>query len=102
MISLLKKIFFRYQQFLWYAGQAKSEYGKIGSWVPETLMIMTYLTVKGVEIKPWYIPIAYLSLLVIAALVGKILATIGVVKYVTKLGNEHNEDLQKIIKLLEK
>lgn len=87
---------------MWYAGQTKSEYGKIGSWVPETLMLLTYLTVKGVEVKPWYIPLAYFLLMIVAALVGKFLVVIGVVKYTTALGNEHNEDLQKIIKLLEK
>ncbi len=87
---------------MWYAGQTKSEYGKIGSWIPETLMLMTYLSVKGIDIVWWQIPVAYMILMILAALIGKFLVVIGVTKYVTTLGNDHNPEIQEIIKLLKK
>jgi len=82
---------------MFYAGQTKGEYGKIGSWIPETLMVMTYLTVKGISVKWWYIPIAYLILMSVAAVIGKLLLMTGVLKYVNKINNSHNEEITEIL-----
>jgi len=87
---------------MFYAAQTKGEYGKIGSWVPEALMIMTFLAVKGVVLEWWYVPIAYVGLLLIAAVIGKFLLATGVLKYVTKINNEHNPELQEILSILKK
>ena len=97
----LKKIFFIYQNLMWYAGQARGEYAKLGSFIPETLMIITYFTVRGIDIKIWHIPLAYLAIMMLAVVIGKFLVVIGVAKYNATLGNTHNPELQKILTILE-
>jgi hypothetical protein len=101
-MDFLKKIFFSYQKVCWYVNLAKGEYAKVGSFIPETLMVMTYLTVQGVKIESWYIPIFYLLIMGVAAIIGVFLAKIGVAKYNTTLGNAHNEELTRILSLTEK
>ena len=92
----LKTLFLFYQRGMWYTNQAKGEYAKIGSFIPETLMIMTYLTVKGIEVKGWYVPLAYLLLMVIAAGLGKFFVLIGVTRYNNSLSNDHNAEIMGI------
>lgn len=101
-MAILKWLFFKYQRALWYAGQAKSEYGKIGSWIPETLMLLTYLTVNGFKVQVWHIVIAYIILIILAALIGKFFVVIGVTKYTTSLGNEHNPELTEVLERIKK
>jgi len=98
---MIKLLFFKYQKVMFYVAQAKGEYGKVGSFIPETLAIMTYLSVKGIDIKWWFIPIGYALIILIAAIIGKILDLIGVVRYNQTLGNKRNEELQAIIQDLQ-
>lgn len=100
-MELLKKLFFSYQRLAWYINQAKGEYAKFGSFIPETLMIMTYLSVKGVKVETWHIPFFYVLVMIVAALIGKTLDLVGVVRYNQSLGNKRNDELIKILKDLE-
>lgn len=99
---MLKKLFFSYQRLFWYVGQAKTEYGKFGSFIPETLTILTYLSVKNVEVKAWHIPIAYIFLLLIAGLIGKVIAWLGITKYNNTLNNDHNKEILEILERLKR
>ena len=98
----MKKLFFSYQKAFFYVNVFKGEYAKIGSFIPETLMIMTFLTVRGVEVKTWYIPVFYIGIVIISGLIGKFLVLIGVSRYNNKLSNKQNEELMEILEILRK
>jgi hypothetical protein len=99
-MEYIRKLFFGYQKIAWYVNQAKGEYAKFGSFIPETLTLMTYLSVKGIEIRWWYVPLFYGGIMVIAGILGWFLAYIGVVKYNNSLANSHNEEISEILKIL--
>lgn len=96
----MKQLFFWYQKVMWYAAQSKGEYAKVGSFIPEAISLVTLLTVRGVRIPLWQIPIFYLLLLVVAALVGKVLVILGVARYNNTLANTQNAELQEILKTI--
>lgn len=85
---------------MFYTGQAYGEYSKAGRFINEGVLIATFLAVRGVEIPFWQMPLIYLAVMVIAALVGKFLVVIGIVKYNTRLANKENEDLMEILERL--
>lgn len=95
-----KSIFFTYQRVMWYAQVSKNEYAKIGSFIPETLGILIYLQIRGIQTPIWQVPLYYVCLMIVAAAVGKILTVIGVMRYGNKLSNEHNEELSEILRIL--
>ena len=90
-----------YQKGMFYVSQFAGEYGKIGRFINETLMIATYLTVKGTDVKPIHIIGLYLFIILFAAIIGKILVAIGVADYNNRLANAYNPEIQKIVKDLE-
>lgn len=103
MVDILKKAFYSYQKCFFYVNTAKGEYAKIGSFIPETLMILTYLKLNGVSVKVWQIPLFYLGLILIAGVGGWILAErIGVQRLNNTIGNEHNEQITEILTRIRK
>ncbi len=85
---------------MWHASLAKSEYAKVGSFIPESLAVATLLKVSGYNVPFWHYPLYYLVIMVIAAVVGRFLAYIGVAKINATYGNQHNPEIQEIITLL--
>jgi len=87
---------------MWYAAQARGEYAKIGSFIPETLAIITLLSVRGVSVPFWHIPLYYLTLMIVAAGVGRFLVWVGILRYNTTLGNNHNAELRELLEWVRK
>ena len=102
MKSFIKRVLYFYQRGFWYVNQAKGEAMKpLGFW-NETLLILTFLSVRF-KFDPTLtqILVAYFILLVLAAVIGKAIVLLGIVRYNTRLGNDQNEQLMTILRKVE-
>ena len=82
---------------MWYMAQAKGEIIKPLQFWNETLLILTFLSVKGINVKiSWMIGI-YLIVFIFIIIIGKIIVKIGMVSYTIKLGNSQNLELLEIL-----
>lgn len=97
MKKLVHKLFFDYQKIMWYTNVFAGEYAKPGKFINETLLITTALAVRGIRPSFFIIVVAYISILVLAAVIGKILVFIGVVDYNNRLGNKTNPEIMEIL-----
>lgn len=98
--EIIKKIFFKYQQFMWYTSQAGNEISKPLRFYSETLLLITALGIYGIKFTISQILLFYIFIILIAGMFGIFITRIGVVKYNQTLSNEQNVELQKIIKKL--
>jgi len=98
-MNIFKRLFYMYQQAMFYVAQTGAELSKPLRFYNETLLLLTFLAVN-VDLKPaWYqILIAYICVLGIALIVGMILDKIGIVHFNTQLANDRNNDLKEILK----
>lgn len=97
-----KGLLYLYQRLFWYVSLAKNEALKpLGFW-NETLLILTFLAVSGQRPALKYILIAYVAILLIAAIIGKIIVGMGIVKYNTKIANHQNPELMEILDEIKK
>jgi hypothetical protein len=91
-----------YQRVFWYISQAKGEALKpLGFW-NETLLILTFLSVRfkadpGIT----QVLVAYLIVLAAAAIIGKVIVTTGIPRYNTKINNDQNPQLMEILRKVE-
>ena len=93
----MRKLLYFYQRFFWYVAQAKSEVLKpLGFW-NETILILTFLTVRGYNIGITQVLMAYIVVIVAAAAIGKVIVAMGVVRYNTKIANHQNSELMEIL-----
>lgn len=99
MKDRLKKLLYLYERAFWYIAQAKNEALKpLGFW-NETILLLTFLSVRF-KLNPAFtdILLAYLIILVIAAIIGKLIVLMGIVKYNTRIANYQNPELMEIHK----
>lgn len=101
-MKLIKDLFYKYQKFMWYVSQTGTEVGKPLRFYSESALLLLLAKSFGFKINIFLAIGIYILILVIAAIIGKILAEIGVVKYNTKLSNNHNEEISEILKILKK
>ena len=87
---------------MWYMGIAKGEITKPLQFWNETLLILTFLTVRGIETKISYIVIAYFLVFFAFIAIGKIIVELGIVKYQTMLGNSQNNELLEILERIKR
>ncbi len=92
-----KTLLYLYQRTFWYIAQAKNELLKpLGFW-NETLLILTFLAVNNQRPGLPVILTAYIIVLFAAAIIGKIIVVMGIVKYNTKISNHQNAELMEIL-----
>ncbi len=87
-----------YERAFWYVSQAKGELLKpLGFW-NETLLILTWLSVRY-KFDPEFsqVIVAYLAALLLMAAAGKVLALTGVIKYGNKINNHQNQEFMEIL-----
>lgn len=90
-----------YQRAFWYIAQAKQELLKpLGLW-NETILILTFLSVKGYDIGLSETLIGYVIILLILALVGKIITALGIVSYNMSISNKQNPELNTILRKID-
>lgn len=96
----LKRALYFYQRFFWYVAQAKNEGLKpLGFW-NETLLILTFLSVRGYEPTVPMILGGYTFLLILAVIIGKIIVVLGIVRYNNRINNHQNAELMEILNRL--
>ena len=92
-----KGLLYLYQRTFWYVSLAKNEALKpLGFW-NETLLILTFLAVNNSRPSWPTILIAYLAILFAAAIIGKLIVVMGIVKYNAKIANHQNPELMEIL-----
>lgn len=90
-----------YQRFFFYVSTFKNELLKpLGFW-NEAILLLTFLSVRF-EFNPTakQTILGYLGVLFVAGILGKLLATFGVIKYNQSISNAHNPELQKVLEEL--
>lgn len=96
-MTRLKKLFYLYQRAFWYIGIAKGELLKpLGFW-NETLLVVTYLTVRGMKTTVIQIITAYVLIMIVGTIVGKVIILLGIPKYNNKIANHQNDEIMEII-----
>ena len=96
MNEKFKRPLYFYQRIFFYVGQAKNELLKpLGFW-NETIAILTLLTVSGYKPGLTQTVLAYIILLLLLAVAGKIILSLGIAKFNTSLGNYQNPELTRI------
>lgn len=102
MRQLFKTLYFKFQDFAYYASLTDGEYAKFGRFFSPTIAIVTLLRVSGVIIKFWQIAVAYLIIYITAVLIGLWLDYMKVPHYSNRLGNSRNEELSEIVEWIRK
>ena len=99
----MKNLLYFYQRTFWYLQQAKNELLKPLGFYNETLLILTFLSVRF-DFNPsiTQILLAYLVVLIIGSAVGNVIVRLGIVRYNTKITNHQNPELMLILEKLEK
>lgn len=87
---------------LWYASHSIAEYSKLGRFINEGMLIVTYLTVKGYNITLPMIAVSYFVLMLLFVLGGKFLVWSGVVAYNQSLTSQVNPQIMEILERLER
>lgn len=83
---------------MWYMSHSKAELNKPLQFWNETLLILTFLTVRNINVPTGTVVIIYLAVFLALVIAGKILVKIGVVRFNTRLGNTQNPELLEILK----
>lgn len=97
--TLGRPVLYFYQRMFWYIQNAKNELLKPLGFYNETLLILTFLSVRfdfnpGVQ----SIILAYLAALALLSVIGKIVVKVGVVDYNNTINNRQNPELMAILK----
>ena len=97
-----KRIFLdKYQKYMWQANIAQSEISKPMRFYSEAIQTATFLAVIGLNVAIYYWVGIYIVGFILAIMIGGWLLKKGVVKYLTKMGNEHNPEMMEIKKGIE-
>ena len=97
-----KGLLYWYQRALWYMQQGKGEISKPLQFWNETILILTFLSVRGIDISAKWAFFAYIMFFLLIVLFGVAIVKIGVVSYNTKLGNSQNPELLDIYERMKK
>lgn len=92
-----KRLLYLYQRSFWYIAQAKNEALKpLGFW-NESILLLTFLKVSDVSPSFGQIVIAYIFVMLVGAVIGKIIVSTGIVRYNAKIANHQNDELMEIL-----
>jgi len=97
MRERLKKLFYLYQRSFWYLNFAADEANKPLRLWNETLLLLTFLAVRGINVPGKWVILTYIAVIFIASVVGKVIVKLGIVKYNKRLGNSQNPELLEIL-----
>jgi hypothetical protein len=98
----LKKLYYYYQRVMFYVGKAKGEINKPLQLSNETLLLITFLSVRGINVGIFFVISIYLLVIFILAIFGIIFVKTGTIRYNNSLDNGENNELQKILVLVTK
>lgn len=96
-MKYLRTAYYYYQRAMWYMGHAKGEITKPLQFWNETLLILTYLSIKGTELDVKWVVLAYATVFLFVVFIGKIIVRMGVVNYNMRLSNSQNPELLEIL-----
>jgi len=102
MNKIIIKVWNKYQKMMWYISQAGTEVGKPLRFYSEAALLLLMLDNFGFSLSPGKFIMLYIIILLIAWIAGIVLAKIGTVKYNATLSNNHNLELQEILKIVKK
>jgi len=97
----LKKFFEGYQREFWFVQLAHGELQKPLVLTGITLSLMTFLAVYGIKTKFWLIGIIYVVAVIVLDIIGRLYVATGAPKYLARLNNDQNNEIQKILADLE-
>lgn len=93
----VKTFLFWYQKQMWYFQTTVAEAKKPLQFANEALLILTFLTVRGVEVEFKEMILIYLGVILGFIILGKILVSLGVLQFINKFGNSQNPELLEIL-----
>lgn len=103
MKELYKKLFFKYQDFMFYTMQAANEWAKPLRFVGEFGIILTFLVTNfKVNFSVTEIVLTYILLMFVAFVLGRIFVGMGVAQYNNMLANNQNSIIMEIQKDVKK
>ena len=92
----------KYQDYFWYSGQAINEARRPLQLWNEALLLVTFLAVKGYDLSFLEVAIAYVGIMISTVVVGMILTRLGIISYITELGNRQNPQLLNILETVKR
>lgn len=95
-MDFLNFLWLKYQYAMWLMSLTAGEYGKIGRFVNEFLLLLTFLSVRNIKITKKQAAIAYSLIVIIAIFVGVFLKDIGTVKINNDIANQQNPQMIQI------
>jgi len=98
----LKRLYFFYQKMQFYAAQAESEYTKISRFLNTSLLLGVFARSLGFPITIKVIILFNLAMLILAVLIGKFLINLGITRFNSRLSNQQNPEIMRILTSIEK
>jgi len=77
-------------------------FNRVYGFVPEVVMIFTYLEVKGLGVSPWWIVVAVISLLTAFYITGTVYDKLNLNHIESEVHNDRNPTIRKLDLILEK
>lgn len=97
---MIQRLFFLYQKSFWYVQQFGSELSKPMRFYYEFTLLVLLLDKYNIQLSIVTLVVGYCLLIMVAAIGGWVLTRIGVVAYNTKLANKQNDEIQLILRKL--
>lgn len=86
-----------YQKCMFLLGVTAGEYGKIGRFVNEFMLLLIFLQNRGWKTTKKQAVSAYFVIVIIAVLIGRLLVSIGTVKINNDIANSQNPQMVEIL-----
>ncbi len=97
----MKKLFFLYQDSMFYIAQTAGEYGKLAGFVNNILLAATFLaTVFNIHLSLKQLALLWFVLMMSCYGIGIVLVRTGVTAYNARLANKQNPELLEILEIL--
>lgn len=93
----IKRSVYLYTRVMWYMTQAKGVITQPLQFWNETLLILTFLAVKGINVSAFWAAVAYLVFFTIVTVMGVAIVRLGFIKYHIQLGNTQNPEILEIL-----
>lgn len=97
MKDKIKSFLFWYQRNFWFIGITNGELRKPLAYLNETLLLLTFLSVRGINLSVATALLIYFGILFLADILGRILVALGIVAYNTRIANTQNPELLAIL-----
>ena len=102
MKEKFKKLFYTYQRVFWYIGMANGEVRKPLFLTNEILLLLTFLTVRGIKVGILEAVVAYIIIMGLLFIGGKLYLMTGAPKYLARIQNEQNPQFLEILTRLKR